>query len=155
MEETIQERVVREEREAQEKRLAEMRAERERAEREAAEAAERQRLAKIEADRKAQAEAERRAEQAKRDAEARAVRNAERRKGEIERLEKKYVMMERMKAALDSFAAFRGESGDFTYTGDFDKHLREVAGAVSYNLDDAKRKLLDPAPHFRRLGIAD
>ena len=149
--ETIRERLVREEREAQEKRVAEMRAEREARERAAMEAEAKRRSAEAEAKRRAEADAKRRAEQAAADAAARKERNAVLRAKEIERLERAYVVFERAAAMLDELdrAERDGLNLGVTYSGVVGK----LRMSVTYSRDEAKRTLLNPAARFKYLGI--
>ena len=151
--ETIRERLVREEREAQEKRVAEMRAEREARERAEAEAAESRRKAEAERKAKAEAEAKTRAEQARRDAAARKERNAALRAKEIERLEKAYVLFERAANFLDELDAAEREGLNLGTT--YQREVEKLRRAVTYNRDTAKRHLINPAERFRYLRIDD
>ena len=151
--ETIRQRLMREEREAQKRQLAEMRAKRKADEAAARELAEKKRKAKEEAERKAKDEAERRAAQAAQDAEDRKKSNAAKREKEIERLERQYVLFERAKGMLDELlkAENEGLNGGITYRSEVEKLMR----SVDFNLVEAKRKLLNPRQHFKALGIAD
>lgn len=151
--ETIRERLVREEREAQERRVAEMRAEREARDRAAKEMEAERRRAEAERKAKAEADAKRRAEQAAADAAARKERNAALRAKEIERLEKAYVLFERAANFLDELDAAEREGLNMgtTYRSEVEK-LRQ---AVTYSRDTARQYLINPAERFRYLRIDD
>ena len=151
--ETIRERLVREEREAQDKRTAELRAEREARERAAMEEEEKRRRAEEEEKRRRAEEEKRRAEQAAADAAARKERNAVLRAKEIEKLERAYVVFERAVAMLDELdkAEREGLNLGVTYSDETGKLRR----AVTYSRDEAKRALLNPAARFKLLHIDD
>ena len=151
--ETIRERLVREEREAQEKRIAEMRAEREARKKAEAEAAEKRRKAEIERREKAEAEAKRRSEQAAADAAARRERNVALRAKEIERLERVYVLFERANLLLDELDAAERDGLNLGVT--YHDAVEKLRGSVRYNMNEAKRALLDPSARFSYLGIDD
>ena len=152
-EETIRERIVREEREAQERRAAQLKAEREAREKAEAEARAKRRKAEAERKAKAEAEAKRRAEQAKRDEAARKKRNAELRAKEIERVEKQYVLFERAKAMINELieAEGKGLNAGTTYRATAEKLMQ----SVDFNLNSAKSILMNPVPFFKQRGIAD
>ena len=152
--ETIRERLVREEREAQEKRMAELRAEREARERAEAEAkARREAEAKAQAERAAE-QARLDAERAAVDAEARRERNAQERKRVTAQLENQYVLFERSLAALGELIAAE-EKGELTFHIPFRTEMEKAARQVRSNLDDTRNRLLNLEREFRTRKIAD
>lgn len=153
--ETIRERVVREERERQEAELARMREEREKQEREEAERKRREAERRAKEAEAAKERARIAVENARKRAEQEAAQRAHRRSEEIGMEERRYVLCERVLAILDELAAFRNGGGHYEYAGDFDKHFDETRNSVRYNMEQAKGTLLNPAQHFRKLGIAD
>ena len=151
--ETIQERLVREEREAREKRLAEIKAEREARERAEAERKAAAERAAMEAEARRAEQARAAAEKAAADAAARKERNAALRAKEIDRLERAYVLYERAVKLMDELneAERSGLNMGITHSGLVEK----LRGSLVYNRDTARQHLINPAERFRYLHIDD